>query len=194
MRLLVVNMYKDRVVFKKFKKKILHGLCGNKVIFKNWDDVEGIRDTLKTKKIEGIIISGSDYFVKKKDRAKIAPCIISSNIPILAICYGFQYIIYQYKKRYIKSFTNGYMKYTMSFSIPRPFHIPKSENLFIHTDYIVKVPKIFKIIKKLKNKIVIAYNCKRNILAVQFHPEKNKKTCRSFLNMWINNCILQQRK
>ena len=69
MRLLVVNMYKDRVVFRKFKKRILYGLQGNKVILKSWDDTKGIENTLKNKKIQGIILSGSDYFVKKKESA-----------------------------------------------------------------------------------------------------------------------------
>lgn len=191
MRLLVVNMYKDIVVFKKFKKRILYGLQGNKVILKNWDDTKGIENTLKNKKIQGIILSGSDYFVKKKDRAIIAPCIINSNIPILAICYAFQYFIYQCKKSYIKSFTNGYRKYSLSFSVPKPFHIPKSKYYLIHTDYIVKTPKTFKVIKKIKKKIMIAYNRKKNILGVQFHPEKNIDTSRAFFNMWINKCILQ---
>jgi carbamoylphosphate synthase small subunit len=194
MRLLAVNMYKDKSEFKKFKKNILYGLSGNKVIFKKWDDTKGIEDTLEKKKIRGIILSGSDYFVKKKDHAIIDPCIINSNIPILAICYGFQYFIYQYKKSYIKSFTNGYNKYFVSLSIPRPFYIPKSRYYLIHKDYIVKVPKTFKIIKKFKNKIIIAYNRDKNILGVQFHPEKNKDTSRAFFNMWINTCILQQGK
>jgi GMP synthase-like glutamine amidotransferase len=184
-------MYKDIVVFKKFKKRILYGLQGNKVILKNWDDTKGIENTLKNKKIQGIILSGSDYFVKKKDRAIIAPCIINSNIPILAICYAFQYFIYQCKKSYIKSFTNGYRKYSLSFSVPKPFHIPKSKYYLIHTDYIVKTPKTFKVIKKIKKKIMIAYNRQKNILGVQFHPEKNIDTSRAFFNMWINKCILQ---
>lgn len=195
MRLLVVNMYKDKIVFKKFKKKIMYGLWGNKVIFKNWNDIYGIKNTLTTMKIHGIIISGSDYFVKAKDHSTIDECIINSNIPILAICYGFQYFVNKFgRPSNIRSHKCGYMSYSASFSIPRPFYIPKSKYIFIHTDYIVKVPNTFKVIKKLKNKIVIAYNSKRNILAVQFHPERNKKTSRAFFNMWINNCIVKQRK
>ena len=80
MRLLVVNMYKDRVVFKKFKKLILYGLQGKKVIFKNWNDIDGIKNILTTKKIHGIIISGSDYFVKTDDHSIIDDNIINSNI------------------------------------------------------------------------------------------------------------------
>ena len=194
MRLLVVNMYKDRANFKNFKKRILYALLGKKVIFKNWDDTKGIENTLINKKIQGIILSGSDYFVKKKEHAIIAPCIINSNIPILAICYAFQYFIYEYKKNYIKSFTNGYRKYSLSFSVPKPFHIPKSKYIFIHTDYIVKTPKTFKVIKKIKKKIMIAYNRQKNILGVQFHPERNKITSRAFFNMWINKCIITVNK
>jgi GMP synthase-like glutamine amidotransferase len=49
----------------------------------------------------------------------------------------------------------------------------------------VKVPKGFKIIKKIGNKIIIAYNSKKNILGVQFHPEKYKRSLRLFLDAWI---------
>ena len=193
MRLLVVNMYKDRVVFKKFKKLILYGLQGKKVIFKNWNDIDGIKNILTTKKIHGIIISGSDYFVKTDDHSIIDDNIINSNIPILAICYGFQYFVNKIgRSSYIKSFKKGYMTYSVNFSLPHPFYIPKSKYYLIHTDYIVKVPKTFKVIKKLKNKIMIAYNRQKNILGVQFHPEKNKKTSSAFFNMWINKYIIQQ--
>jgi hypothetical protein len=63
-------MYKKQSIFKhlKIKEKFLEGLRnegtkGAKAIFRKWDNVEGIRDVLKRKKIDGIILSGSDYFV-----------------------------------------------------------------------------------------------------------------------------------
>jgi anthranilate/para-aminobenzoate synthase component II len=54
------------------------------------------------------------------------------------------------------------------------------------------VPKAFKVIKKIGNKIMIAYNSKKNILGVQFHPEKYKRSSRVFFDLWITGCV--QRK
>ena len=186
-------------LFNKFKKGYKFALKGNKLIFKKWNDVEGIRDVIKNKKINGIIISGSNYFVKDKEHSIIDDSILSPDIrpqgplrplPILAICYGFQYFVSRFgKNSFIKSNKSGYMKYNRSFRITEPFYIPKSKYFFIHTDYIVRVPKDFKVIKKIKNKIIIAYNSKKNILGVQFHPEKYKRYSRLFFNAWINNCV-----
>jgi GMP synthase-like glutamine amidotransferase len=188
-------MYKDDIFFQQCNKGYIYALKGNKIIIKKWHDVRGIRRTLK-KGIDGIIISGSDYFVKESERSIIGENIISSNIPILAICYGFQYMVCRFgKKSYIKSNKCGYMKYTSNFCISNyagqvaPFNIPKTKYFLYHTDYIIKVPKAFKVIKKIKNKIMIAYNSKKNILGVQFHPEKYKRASRMFFNLWINKCV-----
>ena len=184
-------MFKDQRIYKRNKKKFIYGLQGNKIIFKKWNDIEGIKNTLIANKISGIIISGSDYFVNEKGHSIIDDCILKSKIPILAICYGFQYIVNKYgKSSYIKSFTNGYRNYSCNLQIKRPFYIPKSKYYFKHVNYIVNVPKNFKVIKKIGDKIIVAYNSKRNIFAVQFHPEKYKISGRAFFKMWIDKCVL----
>jgi GMP synthase-like glutamine amidotransferase len=189
---LIINMYKEDALFHKFKKGYIYSLKGNKLIFKKWDDSQGIRRTLKNKEISGIIISGSDYFVKDSEHSIIDKSIMRSNIPILAICYGFQYIVSKYglgKNSFIKSNKDGYMIYDSSLSISMPFYISKTKYFFYHTDYIVKVPKAFKVIKKIRDKIMIAYNSKKNILGVQFHPEKYKRSSRVFFDLWISGCV-----
>jgi GMP synthase-like glutamine amidotransferase len=191
MNILIINMFKDQRIYKRNKKKFIYGLQGNRIIFKKWNDVQGINNTLIANKISGIIISGSDYFVNEKGHSIIDDCILKSKIPILAICYGFQYIVNKYgKSSYIKSFANGYRKYSCNFQIKRPFYIPKSKYYFKHTNYIVNVPKNFKVIKRNGDKIIVAYNSKRNIFAVQFHPEIYKKSGRAFFKMWIDKCVL----
>ena len=199
---LIINMYKKQSVFKnrKIGEMFIEGLRGHKVIFKKWDDSKGIRDVLnkridgkqskQPKRIDGIIISGSDYFVDGKEHSIIDESILNSNLPILGVCYGFQSLIHTLgKPSYIKRNKSGYLSYTRSFSITKPFTVPKRNYFFYHTNYIVKVPKGFKIYKKIGNKIIIAYNSKKNILGVQFHPEKYKKTMRMFLNAWIARCV-----
>lgn len=195
MIILIINMYKEQAIYRslKIKKKLLYGLSGNKVIFKKWDDAVGIQYILKNKNVRGIIITGSDYFVGDVEHSVIDDCILKSKIPILAICYGFQYLISKYgKPSFIKSCKVGYMKYYNSFSITSPFNIPKNRYYFIHTDYVVKVPKNFKVIKRIGDKMIVAYNSKKNILCTQFHPEKYKKSSKIFFNTWIAKCILRQ--
>jgi GMP synthase-like glutamine amidotransferase len=217
MRFLIINMYKKQSIFnnRKIGEMFIDGLRGNKVFFKKWDDVKGIRDALKGKRIDGkridgkridgkridgkridgkridgIIISGSDYFVDGKEHSIIDESILNSNLPILGVCYGFQSLIHTLgKPSYIKRNKRGYMGYTRSFSITKPFPVQKRKFLFHHRNYVVKVPKGFKIYKKIGNKIIIAYNSKKNILGVQFYLYKYKKTVRLFLDAWISNCV-----
>ena len=228
---LVINMYSTRALFKMFKKGYDNALKGHKIIYKNWDDVRGIRDTLRKSGsggVSGVIITGSDYFIKNKGHSIIDDSILLSRryrrhrryrryrLPILAICYGFQYMVSSEgsrssrasrsvassKNTFIKSNKAGYMKYNKSFSVSDsggsagassiPFNIPKTKYFFYHRDYIVKVPKDFTVIKKSKDKIVMAYNSKKNILGVQFHPEKYKKSARVFFNAWISGCVLRK--
>jgi len=191
MKILIINMYKKQSVFKnrKIGEMFIDGLGGHKAIFRKWDDVKGIRDVLK--RIDGIILSGSDYFVDGKEHSIIDESILSADIPILGVCYGFQSLINTLgKPSYIKINKSGYMSYTRSFSITKPFTVPKRNFLFHHRNYIVKVPKGFKVIKKIGNKIIIAYNSKKNILGVQFYLYKYKKTVRLFLDAWIAMCVI----
>jgi GMP synthase-like glutamine amidotransferase len=209
---LVINMYSTRALFNKFKKGYENALKGHKIIFKDWDDTEGIRDVLRNKKgdsvssvssgVSGIIITGSNYFVKGRTHSTIDESIMRSRLPILAICYGFQYMVCKAGSRsrlgnnsFIKSNKDGYMKYHKSFRIAAAAmpSLPHTKYFFYHRDYVVKVPRTFKVIKKIKNKIVMAYNSKKNILGVQFHPEKYKKSARQFFKFWISNYITERK-
>jgi GMP synthase-like glutamine amidotransferase len=192
-------MYKKQVLFKsrKVKEFFIDALQGYTLIFKRWDDTKGIRDVLKRKRIDGeridgIIISGSDYYVKDKDSAIIDEIILKSNIPILAMCYGFQYLAYRYgEPSFIKS-SKRKRVYSRSFRIKQPFRLPKIKYSFWHKDYVVNVPKDYKAIMKFKNKIIMAYNSKKNILGVQFYLYKYKKAVKIFMNHWIKECVVSK--
>ena len=198
MKFLIINMYKKQVLFKsrKVKEFFIDALQGYTLIFKRWDDTKGIRDVLKRKRIDGeridgIIISGSETFVKDKGSAIIDESILKSNIPILALCYGFQYLAYRYgEPSFIKS-SKRIRVYSRSFQIKQPFRLPKIKYSFWHKDYVANVPKDYDAIMKFKNKIIMAYNSKKNILGVQFYLYKYKKTVRLFLDAWISNCVIR---
>ena len=204
MKFLIINMYKKQSIFKnrKIGEMFIDCLKGNETIFKKWDDVKGIRDALKGKRIDGkridgkridgIIISGSDYYVKDEGSAIIDESILTSNIPILAMCYGFQYLAYRYgEPSFIKSSKRKKI-YSRSFRIKEPFYIPKIKYSFWHKDYIVNVPKDYKVIKKIGNKIIMAYNSKKNILGVQFYLYKYKNAVKIFMKHWIDECVISK--
>jgi GMP synthase-like glutamine amidotransferase len=192
-------MYKKQVLFKsrKVKEFFIDALQGYTLIFKRWNDTKGIRDVLKRKRIDGeridgIIISGSETFVKAEGSAIIDESILKSNIPILAMCYGFQYLAYRYgKPSFIKS-SKRKRVYSRSFRIKEPFRLPKIKYSFWHKDYVVNVPKDYKAIMKFKNKIIMAYNSKKNILGVQFYVYKYKKAVKIFMKHWIKECVVSK--
>jgi len=194
MKFLIINMYKKQVLFKsrKVKEFFIDALQGYTLIFKRWNDTKGIRDVLKRKRIDGIIISGSETFVKDKGSTIIDESILKSNIPILALCYGFQYLAYRYgEPPFIKS-SKRIKVYSRSFQIKQPFRLPKIKYSFWHKDYVVNVPKDYDEIMKFKNKIIMAYNSKKNILGVQFYLYKYKKAVKIFMNHWIKECVVSK--
>ena len=67
MNILLISMYSDKWNWKKQHKLYRKAIGKNaKLIIKRYYDKAGIRKVLDSRKINGIIISGSDYFVLKK--------------------------------------------------------------------------------------------------------------------------------
>jgi GMP synthase (glutamine-hydrolysing) len=177
-------MYSDKWDIKKQNKKFKKSFTNNaKLIIKRFYDKSGIENILDTGKIDGIIISGSDYFILNKDSPRIPKFVFNYKIPILAICYGLQNLT---AKKNIGSFKCGMKKYTKKIKISRPFKVKKLKYTFYHQDYLVNINKKYKIIKKMGNKIIIAYNKLDNIIGIQFHPEYDKKTGKIFFKKWLN--------
>ena len=66
MNILLISMYSDKWNWKKQHKLYRKAIGKNaKLIIKRYYDKSGIRKVLDSRKINGIIISGSDYFVLK---------------------------------------------------------------------------------------------------------------------------------
>ena len=86
MNILLISMYSDKWNWKKQHKLYRKAIGKNaKLIIKRYYDKSGIRKVLDSRKINGIIISGSDYFVLKKG---------SSAVLILFLNIKYQYWLY----------------------------------------------------------------------------------------------------
>jgi|TARA_B100000497_G_scaffold11577_1_gene13170 GMP synthase (glutamine-hydrolysing) len=179
-------MYSDKWDWKK-QHKLYRKAIGNnaKLIIKRYHDKVGIKKVLKKNNISGIIISGSDYFILRKGSPSVPKIVFKYKIPILAICYGMQYLACKTSRSNINSFKKGMKTYTKKLKMTLPFNVKKLEYTYFHQDYIVGINNKFKIIKRMGNKIVIVYDKKDNILGIQFHPEYILKTGKIFFKNWF---------
>ena len=189
MNILIISMYSE-----KWNYKYQHGLFRNtiskhvKLFIKRYYNKKGIKSVIKKGKIDGIIITGSDFYVLERNSPKIPEFIFKYNIPILAICYGLQCLAIRNGKRSnINSFKHGIRTYFRKFRIDRPFKVKNLEYKYYHQDYLVGINKEYKIIKKMGKKIIIAYNNKKNILGIQFHPEYYIETGKVFFKKWLQH-------
>jgi GMP synthase (glutamine-hydrolysing) len=179
-------MYTSKKRFKRFKYKFKRIFKGKATpVFRHWSEVKQIKKSLQH--VQGIILSGSDYRIKSNKRSTIPEILFKSNIPILGICYGYQYMVSTLGSSYfIQSFKGRkYHRYTKQLSIRKPFHIPTSKTFFYHHDYIFKLPSDWKIVLKYKKIIYMAYNPRKQYIGVQFHPERYIKTGKIFYGNWL---------
>lgn len=194
MNILLISMYSDKWDWKK-QHKLYRKAIGNnaKLIIKRYHDKVGIKKVLKKNNISGIIISGSDYFILRKGSPSVPKIVFKYKIPILAICYGMQYLACKTSRSNINSFKKGMKTYTKKLKMTLPFNVKKLEYTYFHQDYIVGINNKFKIIKRMGNKIVIVYDKKDNILGIQFHPEYILRTGKIFFKSWFkfikNKCV-----
>lgn len=187
MKILLINLYSKPNIFKEQKitfKKIFKNKA--ELIIKNWNDKEKIIDIIKKKNIKAIILSGSDFRIKKKNKGLIPDEVFTANIPILGVCFGYQYLVYYYSSlNNIKSFRMRKINnYDKKLIINKPFKIRKTKYFFNHHDYIIKLPKNWKIGIKNKKIIYMGYDNNKNV-GIQFHPEEYKKSSNLFYSKWL---------
>lgn len=197
MKILVINMYSVKSnLFKKIQKKYEHAFQNKaKLHFVNWNNIKKIKRLIRKKKVNAIILSGSDYMIKQNKKSYVPDEVFSSNIPILGICYGFQYMsseagakkdnIGTFKQKSYKKYRK-YIRFVKPFS---PFNVKKHKYLFYHHDYVINVPDGWKIIMKSKGekekRINAAYEPNKKYFGIQFHPEYYKKSGIAFFSKWL---------
>ena len=131
-------------------------------------------DTIREKKYKGIVFTGGPNSVFDMSSPHYSRDILELGIPVLGICYGCQLIAWMEKGEVSTAPVSEYGKIELTAEESPLFeNIPgKSIVWMSHTDYISRPPEGYKIIASTPDCPCAAMeNRKKNIYAVQFHPE-----------------------
>jgi GMP synthase (glutamine-hydrolysing) len=152
-----------------------------------------------TADIKGIIFSGSPYSVRQDDAPQIALEKFHNNFPVLAVCYGAQYIAQHSGGEVQRSSTREYGRSNLTFVADNNKLLRNistgSQVWMSHGDTITKVPDNFELIASTDSVQVAAYQIKDSqTYAIQFHPEVTHSSDGKQLleNFLVDICGCQQ--
>jgi len=133
-------------------------------------------EKIVAKKPKGIVFTGGPNSVYEHNAPKCDERIFTSNIPILGICYGMQFIAHSLGGEVVSPETREYGKKELEITDPSSpiFENIKNKNVcwMSHTDYVKELPKGFKITASTQSCACAAMeNPDSKIYGVQFHPE-----------------------
>ncbi|MCI1779267.1 MAG: glutamine-hydrolyzing GMP synthase [Bacteroidales bacterium] len=126
--------------------------------------------------VKGVIISGSPYSVKDKNAPEIDMSSIKGKYPILAICYGAQYIAQHFGGEVRNCNTREYGRARLTIGNRKcPLFkdmAPESQVWMSHGDSITALPSDSELIASTHDVEFAAYKIKgEDTYALQFHPE-----------------------
>lgn len=125
---------------------------------------------------KGIILSGSPFSVRDPKSPKPDLKSIKGKIPVLAICYGAQFIAQQYGGKVDPSLAREYGRATLNINEPKsPLfkNMPQSSKVWMsHGDTISHLPDNAQVIASTEDIENAAYRIdSEETYALQFHPE-----------------------
>ena len=140
----------------------------------------------KLRAFDGIIISGSKRRIHTdKSRHQLPKELLDLGIPVLGICYGFQWMTHVLGGIVATFPDKKERKYNKYLTIHEPFEVSRHKYNFTHNDYIATIPPTFTSVLSQGDEVWIAYEEKRGHIGVQFHPEKTLSTGREFFMKWL---------
>jgi len=132
-------------------------------------------DEIRSYSPVGIILSGGPSSVYDKDAPVTDPGIFDLGLPILGICYGLQYMVFNLggKVRPADKREYGHAEVAIGAGGSRLFEgLPKTLSVWMsHGDEAEQLPPGFKLTAKSPNAVAAIENADRRMWAVQFHPE-----------------------
>ncbi|TDG35125.1 glutamine-hydrolyzing GMP synthase [Pedobacter changchengzhani] len=129
-----------------------------------------------TSDVKGVIFSGSPYSVRQEDAPQIDLTKYHLKYPLLAVCYGAQYIAQQSGGDVQASSTREYGRANLNF-VNQENKLFKGINIdsqvwMSHGDTITELPENAALIASTESVRVAAYQLKdSDTYAIQFHPE-----------------------
>ncbi|WP_316847610.1 glutamine-hydrolyzing GMP synthase [Pedobacter psychrodurus] len=129
-----------------------------------------------TEDVKGVIFSGSPYSVRQEDAPQIDLSKYHLKYPLLAVCYGAQYIAQHSGGAVQPSSTREYGRANLNF-VNQENKLFKGINIdsqvwMSHGDTITDIPENFELIASTDSVKVAAYHIKdSDTYAIQFHPE-----------------------
>jgi GMP synthase (glutamine-hydrolysing) len=123
----------------------------------------------------GIILSGGPSSVYDKDAPVTDPGIFELKLPVLGICYGLQYMVFNLggKVRPADKREYGHADVAIEAGNSALFQgLPQNLSVWMsHGDEAEQLPAGFKLTAKSPNAVAAIENAERRMWAVQFHPE-----------------------
>lgn len=129
-----------------------------------------------TPDVKGVIFSGSPFSVRQEDAPQIDLSKYHLKFPLLAVCYGAQYIAQHSGGSVQASSTREYGRANLNF-VNQENKLFKGINIgsqvwMSHGDTITDIPENFELIASTDSVKVAAYHIKdSDTYAIQFHPE-----------------------
>ncbi|MCX2479185.1 glutamine-hydrolyzing GMP synthase [Pedobacter sp. MC2016-15] len=129
-----------------------------------------------TADVKGVIFSGSPYSVLQEDAPQIDLARFHQKQPVLAVCYGAQYLAQHSGGRVQRSSTREYGRANLNY-IQADNKLLKNINIgsqvwMSHGDTITDIPAEFEVIASTDSVRVAAFHVKdTSTYAIQFHPE-----------------------
>lgn len=149
--------------------------------------------------VKGVILSGSPFSVRDKNSPFPDLSGIRSKIPILAVCYGAQYLAQVSGGEVMPSQAREYGRANLSFIDPESDLLnglsQGSQVWMSHGDTILKSPETFKIIASTSDVKVAGFKIdQEKTYGIQFHPEVYHTTEGSVIlkNFIVNICGCSQ--
>jgi GMP synthase (glutamine-hydrolysing) len=131
-------------------------------------------DEIKSYRPAGIILSGGPSSVYDADAPPADERVLAQGLPVLGICYGFQFIVHKLggKIRPAPKREYGHAEINVSGG-SKLFHgLPDSMNVWMSRgDEAIELPQGFSVVAKTSSALAAIEDESRRIWAVQFHPE-----------------------
>lgn len=147
---------------------------------------DDIMQFIETEAVTAIVLSGSVFRVRD-DLIRPDERILTCGVPILGICYGWQWLAYRLGGDIGTFRRDKFRAYVKESPILQPFAVPTKRYAFVHHDFVTRSPKGWTSVWTSKeDRVWMAYHARRKHVGVQFHPERRTASAVAFFHAWID--------